>query len=440
MSRRRSISRFAVVAAFIAAVALVGAGSASAESVTTTTSPSLPNGSNGWYVTPPSIQFDWVIENHSAGGTGSGYNERLVQVNCGNYANFLYLGGNFSGAAGPPPFSPTLDHEILTMFVMDVDPASPVIEPSCRGTYERVFTICVFGACSVNGFFLPIAPVESAALALKVDLWDPTIAADTAAPPNGLNGWYRSNVTVAFDCADQGSGLATLACPSDQILSQEGAGVSSTALTVTDMAGRVSDPSNTVTVKIDKTAPDATCGTTPTFVRGSSGNTVSATVTDGISQPLAASVSAAAPTTALGHQSADVTGSDKAGNTRTVSCPYIVGFGFTGFSAPVDADALNIAKAGQAVPLKFHVSDASGAVTNLTGYTLTSNGEGCDDSEPTDAIEAYAAGASGLQNLGGGNYQINWKTDKAFAGQCRQVNLTVGGDTTVHSADFKFVK
>ena len=63
-----------------------------------------------------------------------------------------------------------------------------------------------------------------------------------------------------------------------------------------------------------------------------------------------------------------------------------------------------------------------------------------DDSEPTDAIEAYAAGASGLQNLGGGDYQINWKTDKSYAGQCRQINLTIGGDTTVHSADFKFVK
>jgi len=33
--------------------------------------------------------------------------------------------------------------------------------------------------------------------------------------------------------------------------------------------------------------------------------------------------------------------------------------------------------------------------------------------------EEYAAGASGLQNLGGGNYQINWKTDKAYTGQCR---------------------
>ena len=91
-----------------------------------------------------------------------------------------------------------------------------------------------------------------------------------------------------------------------------------------------------MTVKIDKTAPDVTCGATPTFVLCSSGNAVSATVTDGVSQPLASPVGAAAPTTTLGLQSANVTGSDQAGNARTVSCPYIVGFDFAGFFAPVD--------------------------------------------------------------------------------------------------------
>ena len=77
---------------------------------------------------------------------------------------------------------------------------------------------------------------------------------------------------------------------------------------------------------------------------------------------------------------------------------------------------------------------------NITSYTLSSTGEACDTGDPTDTIEEYAAGASGLQNLGNGNYQINWRTDKAYAGQCRQVNVTLGGDTTAHGADFKFVK
>jgi hypothetical protein len=31
---------------------------------------------------------------------------------------------------------------------------------------------------------------------------------------------------------------------------------------------------------------------------------------------------------------------------------------FTGFASPVDNDIVNVAKAGQTVPLKFHVSDA----------------------------------------------------------------------------------
>src|SRR6185436_17864368 len=69
------------------------------------------------------------------------------------------------------------------------------------------------------------------------------------------NGWYTSNVTVSFTCADATSGVVT--CPSSQTLSTEGT-VSSTAQTATDNAGNVSNPSNIVTVKIDKTAPVVT--------------------------------------------------------------------------------------------------------------------------------------------------------------------------------------
>ena len=75
-----------------------------------------------------------------------------------------------------------------------------------------------------------------------------------------------SNVTVHFTCADVGAiqdGIPTGACPADQVLSTEGAAVSSTAQTVTDAAGNTSAPSNVVTVKIDKTPPVITCTASP---------------------------------------------------------------------------------------------------------------------------------------------------------------------------------
>jgi len=62
-------------------------------------------------------------------------------------------------------------------------------------------------------------------------------------------------VNVHFTCADAASGIAPLACPSDQLLTTEGTAVSSTARTVADRAGNLSDPSNVVTAKIDKTRP-----------------------------------------------------------------------------------------------------------------------------------------------------------------------------------------
>ena len=87
---------------------------------------------------------------------------------------------------------------------------------------------------------------------VKIDKTPPWISAMASTSPNA-NGWYRSNVVVIFSCGDALSGL-TVACTSNEVLSTEGTNVSTTAQTVTDMAGN-STVSNVVTVKIDKTAP-----------------------------------------------------------------------------------------------------------------------------------------------------------------------------------------
>ena len=50
-----------------------------------------------------------------------------------------------------------------------------------------------------------------------------------------------------------------------------------------------------------------------------------------------------------------------------------------------------------------------------------------------------AAGASGLQNLGDGNYQLNWKSPTSYAGSCKRLRLDLG-DGSSHTADFKFTK
>ena len=94
-------------------------------------------------------------------------------------------------------------------------------------------------------------------LNVRIDKTVPTIAAAATTVPNAA-GWYKANVVVHFTCTDGGSGIPVGACPQDQTLSSEGAGVQASSRTVTDAAGNTSLPSNQVTVKIDKTPPTLT--------------------------------------------------------------------------------------------------------------------------------------------------------------------------------------
>jgi len=75
-----------------------------------------------------------------------------------------------------------------------------------------------------------------------------------------------------------------------------------------------------------------------------------------------------------------------------------------------------------------------GSFGGLTSYRIN-----CENLEgdPTGAVEEYAAGSSGLQYLGDGNWQFNWKTPKTYAKQCRMMVLTLD-DGSTHSANFRF--
>ena len=108
-----------------------------------------------------------------------------------------------------------------------------------------------------------------------------------------------------------------------------------------------------------------------------------------------------------------------------------------------------LAKAGRAIPLKWRLYDLGGnPVTKLApaAVKLTSVSVACSAlSEGNDAVEEYVTGASGLQNLGGGAYQLNWATSKTFAGTCRRLRLDLGernpdGSVFYRTADFQFTR
>jgi hypothetical protein len=119
-----------------------------------------------------------------------------------------------------------------------------------------------------------------------------------------------------------------------------------------------------------------------------------------------------------------------------------VKYNFSGFFAPVDnPNVVNKANAGQAIPVKWLLQDATGAgigdtasFVNLTSYQVSC---GTFAGDPASAIEEYAAGSSGLQYQGNGNWQFNWKTPKTYAGACRTMVLTLH-DGSTHTAYFQY--
>jgi hypothetical protein len=210
-----------------------------------------------------------------------------------------------------------------------------------------------------------------------------------------------------------------------------------------DNAGNTETPVKRA-FKLDTTKPIVTCAAAPSFDFDQANATVSASVSDATSRPAQTGVSAAADTTSVGAKPAAVTGKDLTGNQATAAFAYSVHYAFDGFYQPIDTldtnGVLNVVKAGQAIPLKWRLTDATGdPVTSLTGAQITVTGITCTVGATTDQVEQTAAGTSGLQNLGDGNYQLNWKSAMSYAGSCKRLRLDLG-EGSHHTADFEFTK
>ena len=178
---------------------------------------------------------------------------------------------------------------------------------------------------------------------------------------------------------------------------------------------------------IDLTNPSVTCATPPHFLLNQAGAFVSANVSDTQSGYAVSPVTALADTSTIGGHSANVTGYDNAGRSTTMACGYYVGYVITAFSAPIDnPSVVNSAKAGQAIPVKWRLTDANGVgVSDPASFvSVTSSPSGTCGGTLTDVIETYS-GSSGLQYLGDGNWQFNWKTPKTYMGQCRTMFLNL---------------
>jgi hypothetical protein len=284
---------------------------------------------------------------------------------------------------------------------------------------------------------------DNATFTLHVNAATPS---DTTAPvitPSvsgtlGNNGWYTSDVTVSWTVVDNESAISSSSGCGSTTINTDTAGTTLTC-TATSAGGTASA---SVTIKRDATNPSVSCDApAPSFLLNQSPANVTAAVSDAVSGPLASSASGAADTSSVGNKSITLNGEDNAGNTNSASCSYSVGYQFVGFTSPVDnPQVLNKAKAGQAIPFKWRLLDANNdPVGDLSSVSATVATLNCSLATTADSLEEYATGSSGLQNLGNGYYQWNWKSPTSYANSCKTFKLDLG-EASPRTALFQFTR
>jgi len=309
------------------------------------------------------------------------------------------------------------------------------------------------GTYTVDAYFNGIIPV-SPAITLSDDYYESssdsgstlTLIADTTLPTITATAtkadntaytagtWTNQTVTVHFTCTDTGTGIAS--CPADQVFSDDGT-FTATGI-ATDQAGN-SATMNFGPIKIDKTAPilAPSVSPNPVLLNGSATATPGATDTgSGIATQSCGPLS----TSTVGTKTVTCTATDNAGNTATASTTYRVIFNFTGFFEPVkNPPVFNLMNAGRAVSLKFSLGGNQGSAVFAAGYPKSRQIQ-CNTLSPVDAVEeTTTVGSSSLSyDPATGTYNYIWKTEKSWAGTCRQVSVQfIDGQTYLLNFTFK---
>jgi hypothetical protein len=240
-------------------------------------------------------------------------------------------------------------------------------------TSEGIFPISYYGVDNAGN-------VEGThSLTVKIDKTPPTLGFGGATPAPNAAGWNNTNVSVPFTNADNLSGVAsTNPATSPLVLTAEGTAVTG-IVTVTDVAGN-SATFTSPAFKIDKTPPTLNMPSlsatytykttiTPTFSANDalSGIASSVGTLNGNAVTSGTSITLSKP----GLNTFTLTASDVAGNTVTQSATFAVLYNFIGFLPPIPNDGSGVFKLGSVVPVKFQLTDASGAFVSTAVASLT---------------------------------------------------------------------
>jgi hypothetical protein len=333
----------------------------------------------------------------------------------------------------------------ITFTITDPEsPAVPIPNTSCgtRTIYDdgvRASSGPLCTAVSAGG-------TSEVALDILIDGWPPDISGPfTLSPSASAPGWWNTDVSIAYTC-DAGAGAPALETNPRATISTEGRN-QGYALTCADKAGNsitwdypffplvTGDSMTPVYISIDKTPPTLAPTVSPNVVLLNSTATATPNATDALSG-VASQSCGPVVTSSTGTKSVSCTATDSANNTVTKSVTYTVVSslsGFVGLNAP---PALNSARAKGSISVKFDLGGDRGLQVLAAG-SPTSQGISCVTLAATPgALETPTAGGltySAKTRL----YTYDWRTDKAWAGTCRQLIVKLA-DGSERRANLQF--
>jgi hypothetical protein len=376
----------------------------------------------------------------------------------GTYYSFLPI--PVGGTAVSPPFTLTSSGTAMGLTSDDVnccpthnsftspdpDSALHVAETDGSGNAETLVAEGqITGGTDGGGGVIVSGP--------PADTTAPTVSCDSAD-----GSWHADNVSIACTASDSESGLAhsedaSFTLTTTVASGAEDANASTGSHDVCDVAGSCATAGPVAGNQVDRKAPTITLtnpGEGDSYLIGSS-HAASFSCADGgslVATCLGTVADGAdVDTAAVGPHTFTVDSTDNVGNASPqASASYSVVWPYNGFLAPVDNKdtsgnyVLNRAKAGSAIPIKFNLGGDRGLGIMAAG-SPTSGAIACSSTASTDSIEdTVTAGGSSLSyDSSTGNYVYVWKTDKAWAGTCRQFTAKLA-DGTVHKASFTFTK
>jgi hypothetical protein len=281
-----------------------------------------------------------------------------------------------------------------------------------------------------------------------VDTTAPGIVVTT--PASGAVYGLGEHVAAEYACADEagGSGVATCVgtVANGAAIDTSSVGEKTFTVEATDNAGNHASKSVKYTV-VDQAPPSISVASPTEGAVYAVGQHVLASYAcedqpggSGVAS-CSGPVANGAPidTESFGQHTFEVTSTDKAGNRATKVVTYSVAYDFDGFLWPVkNPPKVNTWKAGVPVLIRFSLNGFRGPKPEADGYPRSTRCGG-GDTEVIARASKKKKKPMFTYVKGRDQYVMLWKTDKKWAGSCREFVLMLD-DGSVHTAQFQFKK